>query len=302
MATTSDKTIISKPFFSHDVFTREQDTKIKQLFFVSRKEGQEKAWAAYGVFWGIVEHLHHSAIRIEDVEMLADDWRVGIEILRSVLDDFGLFKKEDGFYVSERVIRNLGIQQEASENGSKNAHIRWEKRRQLIEDMIAYFTEIFEKDFIASDKVKKAISEILNKNKEVFIKDKEIDTWKKIINEANKGWDFADDKHSKPTFNYILNNWSAILSGDCNFAEDKKAAAAKKEENERLKQLNKEAKKKLDLGIENTLFVYDDYRCSISTVKLEAQKIYTETLPQGEDEAIKAACMHCKEQVKEENV
>lgn len=303
MATNSDKTIISKPFFSHDVFTREQDTKIKQMFFASRKEGQEKAWAAYGVFWGIVEHLHHSEIKIDDIDMLADDWRVDVELLRSVLDDFGLFKREDGLYISERVIRNLGIQQEASENGSKNAHIRWEKRRQLIEDIISFYAEIFDKEFQASDRVKKTISDILNKNKEVFKKDEELEKWKEIINEAHRGWDFSNDKHVKPTFNYIINNWSAILSKDCNFAEDKEKLKKEKEEMEKLKKLEKEAEKKLDSGINTTLFVYDDYRCSTNILKLEAQKIFSTELEASNDEkaAIKAACLYCREQ-KEKNV
>lgn len=302
---------MSKPYFSHDIDAR-GDLAIKDLIF-------NFGWEGYGLYWAIVEFMHENNFPTNRLPVIARDLHIEVDLLKKIMEETNLFyiqQSEDGNeeYISDRILRNLELQQEKSKKNKKAAAAKWEKYRQnqskpeileltpeekkLTIDIISYYSSVFKKEYISSEETDSAIIAICRKNTSVF-SENALDKWKEIIDEANKGWDYPDNKHEKPNFKYILKNWNAILSKDCNFAEDKEAI---KKENEAKKKLENEAKKKLDSGIDTALFVYDDYRCSSNVLKLEAQKIYTSKLEETNDEqeAIKATCLYCRGQKQDE--
>lgn len=101
-------------YFSHDCNAR-RDDKIIALRIKYK-------WEGYGLFWAIIEHLRESDNYecVRDYNIIAYDLRVGSEIIKSIIEDFGLFSfTEDGkrFY-SERLKRNMANKAELSSKRS----------------------------------------------------------------------------------------------------------------------------------------------------------------------------------------
>ena len=125
----------SKPYFSHDIAAK-GDEKIIRLMFEFRKSKNETpesimrdliSHAAYGIYWEIIEYLHENTLNVDEVDMLADELRIDTEFLNKILNDFELFKIIDDKYVSERVLRNLKLQEEKSEKARRNVNKRYNK-------------------------------------------------------------------------------------------------------------------------------------------------------------------------------
>lgn len=76
-------------FFSHDSNARNDD-KIIALRMKLKAEG-------YGIYFMILERLRDSAdyMSIKDYNMLAFDFRVSSDTVKSVVEDFGLFQFTD---------------------------------------------------------------------------------------------------------------------------------------------------------------------------------------------------------------
>lgn len=114
-------------YFAHDCNAR-QDEKILAL---RMKHG----WEGYGLFWAIIERLRTMADYecVKDYNIIAFDLRVGANMIKSVVEDFGLFSfTDDGkrFY-SERLKRNMAPIDErvvrARENGAKGGNPNFKK-------------------------------------------------------------------------------------------------------------------------------------------------------------------------------
>jgi len=108
-------------YFSHDYNVR-TDEKIKKLI---RKHGME----GYGIFWSIIEDLYNNAnaMRI-DYDDIAYDLHVNdFKIIKSVINDFGLFSIEDGSFGSISVERRLDERSKRSEKARQKAFKRWRK-------------------------------------------------------------------------------------------------------------------------------------------------------------------------------
>jgi len=109
-------------YFSHDYNAR-SDEKIKLLI---RKHGM----CGYGIFWAIVEDLYNNANALRtDYDGIAYDLRTDSNLVKSVINDFGLFVFEDDVFGSTSVEVRLQIRDEKSKKQSKNANKRWEKYR-----------------------------------------------------------------------------------------------------------------------------------------------------------------------------
>lgn len=112
-------------WFSHDSNAR-NDEKILKL---RMKHGA----AGYGIYFMIIERLRDERgyMSVKDYNMLAFDLRVDAGIIKSVVEDFGLFVfTEDGKYLySESFLRRMDIKDESSkarsEAGKKGAAVRW---------------------------------------------------------------------------------------------------------------------------------------------------------------------------------
>lgn len=101
-------------YFSHDCNAR-RDEKIIALRIKYK-------WEGYGLFWGIIEHLRESENYecVRDYNIIAYDLRVGAELIKSIVEDFGLFSfTEDGkrFY-SERLKKDMAIRADISSKRS----------------------------------------------------------------------------------------------------------------------------------------------------------------------------------------
>ena len=122
MATRQTK---STNYFSHDSNAR-NDEKLVRL---RMKQGA----AGYGVYFMILERLREEAdyMSAKDYNMIAFDLRVDAAIVKSVVEDFGLFTfTDDGkcFY-SESFSRRMGmkdaVKKKRSEAGKKGGEKRW---------------------------------------------------------------------------------------------------------------------------------------------------------------------------------
>ena len=84
---------MSASWFSHDSNARNS----KKLIRLRQKHGA----SGYGVYWMLIERLRDEEgyTSDRDYEMISFDLRVDVEIIRSVVEDFGLFElSEDGRY------------------------------------------------------------------------------------------------------------------------------------------------------------------------------------------------------------
>ena len=121
--------IKSTNYFSHDSNAR-NDEKLVRL---RMKQGA----AGYGVYFMILERLREEAdyMSAKDYNMIAFDLRVDAAIVKSVVEDFGLFTfTDDGkcFY-SESFTRRMNIKdtlrRQRSEGGKTGMKNRWKKEQ-----------------------------------------------------------------------------------------------------------------------------------------------------------------------------
>ena len=112
-------------YFSHDSNARNSDKLI-------RLRMQHKA-AGYGVYFMILERLREEPgyMSVKDYNMIAFDLREDASLIKSVVEDFGLFVfTEDGkYFYSESLCRRMGIKDEKSVKARESANKRWEKKR-----------------------------------------------------------------------------------------------------------------------------------------------------------------------------
>ena len=218
-------------YFQHDRYAR-QDPKIKSMLVHFRKESEDRAKAAVCVFWWIVEDMHIDDYPIDKLDVFADDYRCDVDFLKSILEDFDLFRIEDGCYVSDRVLKNLKEQEEKSEKARAKAQKRWKKKEEdaapdeadleIVNSIIQLYNTAFKKTQIVGKDNREKIYKINKDNKLT------LDIWQKVFDNARRGWDIKGE-HKIPNLKNILDNWDAFASDDYYLAPDyEKIAAAKK--------------------------------------------------------------------------
>lgn len=107
-------------YFSHDYNAR-SDTKIKKLI---AKHG----FTGYGIYWSIVEDLYQNANALQmDYECIAYDMRSTPEIVKSVVEDFGLFQIQNGYFGSLSIQRRIEERDAKSQKARESAFFRWNK-------------------------------------------------------------------------------------------------------------------------------------------------------------------------------
>jgi len=105
-------------YFSHDYNAR-NDEKIKMLI---RKHGM----IGYGVFWAIVEDLYNNANALQtDYDGIAFDYRIDLNIVKSVINDFGLFVFDGETFGSLSVQKRLDERDTKSVKARQSASKRW---------------------------------------------------------------------------------------------------------------------------------------------------------------------------------
>jgi len=105
-------------YFSHDYNPR-VDKKMKPLL-------RQHNMAGYGVYWCIVEDLYNNANALPtDYASIAYSLHTDEEVVRSVVEDFGLFVVQGDMFYSESVKRRLNDRALKSEKASASAAARW---------------------------------------------------------------------------------------------------------------------------------------------------------------------------------
>ena len=234
------KTIeIVEPYFSHDINAR-ADEKIVKMFFEFRKNKNNYSeatvrellsFASYGVYWSIVEYMHRNNLEVADVDMLADELRIDSEVLASILNDFDLFRQENGTYINDRIIRNINKQTEKANKNKECANIRW---------LLSAYNKAYKEEFnltpILDDKEKKKLIEYSNK----------IENFKELLPDilyTLHNIKFDNDINYKARSNWLLkdNNLAQILNGQYGKLKHKKTtqeleAEKKKQEAEQMEE------------------------------------------------------------------
>lgn len=109
-------------YFSHDANAR-NDEKIIALRI-------KHDWKGYGIFWAIIEKMRDSTSYqcIKDYNLIAFDLRVDAALIKSIVEEFGLFVfTEDGkYFYSERLKDSMEIKELKSQKASESAKKRWE--------------------------------------------------------------------------------------------------------------------------------------------------------------------------------
>jgi len=109
-------------YFSHDYLTRE-DEKIKNLIYKHGFEG-------YGLFWAIVEMLYiNDGYMQTHYERIAFELRTNKEIIKSIIEDFSLFKIKQNAFTSGAVLHRIKMRKGKSATAKKAAQIRWSKEK-----------------------------------------------------------------------------------------------------------------------------------------------------------------------------
>lgn len=111
-------------YFSHDANSR-NDLKCVKL-------RQELGMEGYGIFWAIIEILRESdgyRLKISDLETISFDLKCKLDTIKSVVNNYGLFKISGGMFSSKRLTQSMfeynKRKQKLSESGSRGNAIRW---------------------------------------------------------------------------------------------------------------------------------------------------------------------------------
>lgn len=229
---------ITRVYFSHDQDARSDD-KVKAFFFEFRKLAKEldhadlvslSAISCYSIFWSILEYMHRNAFTDKDAELLADDLRIDPRFVRMILDDFGLFKKENDCYISERLLRDVEKVKQRSQEKSENAKKGW-----LLAAFNKHYQDVFGKEPVLSSE------EIENLN----TYSKKIPDFKKVLPDiiyTLKFIHFDENIKTKPLCDWLLknNNLARVYNGEYGPLKHKKTAKELKAEEELKQQKEKE--------------------------------------------------------------
>ena len=107
-------------YFSHD-FDSRTDIKIRNLI---RKHGM----TGYGIYWAIVEDLYRNANAMRThYDLYAFEMRVEEDVVRSIINDFDLFKINGDTFSSDSVERRISEINDRSNKAATSAKARWDK-------------------------------------------------------------------------------------------------------------------------------------------------------------------------------
>lgn len=108
-------------YFSHDYNAR-NDEKIRDLM-------REHGMIGYGLFWAIVEELYHNTnVLRTQYKRIAYDLRTDEILVKSVVEDFGLFVIKDGFFSSNSIQRRIEQRQVKSAKARESIKKRWDSK------------------------------------------------------------------------------------------------------------------------------------------------------------------------------
>lgn len=239
---------ITEPYFSHDIAAR-QDEKILKMLFSFRKRAKEMsreelesfvALGSYGLFWAIVEYMHRNQLAVTDSDVIADDLRIPEEFVKMVLNDFELFRIENGQYISDRILKNINKQEEKSSANSKAAKARW-----VLSKLKSDYMEIYG--------VAPALSD---KEVAIFLKySEQIENFKDNLADylyTTKLLKFENNPKFNPSINWLLtdNHLPKLVNGEYGKISSWAKAVAARKAQEKQEQIEQAKQEKNSFNIE----------------------------------------------------
>ena len=112
-------------FFRHDCQAH-TDPRILRLLLSKGHEG-------YGIFWNLIEILAlnpDKKIKLKDVEIYANAMRTQCENLKSIILDFELFKYDDEYFWSSRLMSFCKLVDKKSAKAKQSANRRWKPKKE----------------------------------------------------------------------------------------------------------------------------------------------------------------------------
>lgn len=107
-------------YFSHDYNTR-NNGKIKKLIAAHGFEG-------YGLFWAILEELYNNDnVLSTDYSIVISDRKAKVKIIKSIIEDFGLFLIKDETFGSISVENRINERNLKSSKARESANLRWNR-------------------------------------------------------------------------------------------------------------------------------------------------------------------------------
>lgn len=141
-------------YFKHDYNARAD----RKLVNVIMKHGME----GVGVYWCIVEMLYEEGGYLPiEYERITFELRSKYEIVKSIVNDFDLFKQDDNKFWSESVIERLDERCEKSEKARESINKRWGKYERI--------TNVLQSNSKRNTKEEKKEEKKREKKKRVFI-------------------------------------------------------------------------------------------------------------------------------------
>ena len=152
---------IKEPYFSHDYSTR-MKKEIKKLI-------RDMGFEGYGLYWSVVEFMFRNELKVGEEDLVLDTSEFTDKI-KSILNDYDLFRIESDYYVSDRIIETIELQEEKTKQSQDAINSRW-----VISDFAKEYEKVFGiKPELSDDEIKviksmnKKISEFKQKLPAVF--------------------------------------------------------------------------------------------------------------------------------------
>lgn len=257
----SNDSKITNPWFEHDE-NASADGKFLKMFRDFRKLVKDMpkedleglaVIGAYGIFWRLVEFLHGNLLAFDEADIIADDLRIEPKYVEMILNDFDLFYQKDGYYFSDRIMRNLEKRKEKSKKNSEAVNIRW-----LLHSFNESYKEFFNEEPVLTNEEIENLKTYAKKIPDLKEKLRDIVYSLSCVK-------FDTDVKFKPCANWLLkgNNLARLLNGEFGGLKHK---ATTKEIKEAEKTRAEEAEKR---NVKSEL----ELRCESASGKAEAISI-----------------------------
>lgn len=113
-------------YFTHD-FNAQNDEKVESMIF-------RLGWESYGLFWALIEKLAQDPNHRlkKEYDRISNVLRTTENLIKRIVEDFGLFVVDSEFFYSERLIRHFEKREEKSQKAKDSIKKRWDKNTNVI--------------------------------------------------------------------------------------------------------------------------------------------------------------------------
>ena len=132
---------IKEPYFSHDYSTR-MKKEIKKLI-------RDMGFEGYGLYWAVVEFMFRNELKVGEEDLVLDTSEFTDKI-KSILNDYDLFRIESDYYVSDRIIETIELQEQKTKQTEEATSARW-----VLSDFAKEYEKVFGiKPELSDDEIK----------------------------------------------------------------------------------------------------------------------------------------------------